>query len=251
MIKIEITDKQRERAKEIAPSTPYARSVMGVYGNLIGALGEVVVFDYLRELGLNPRFEHKTTHDISFGGKTIDVKTKARTIEPKPHYDCTVPDYNHDHQRPDYFVFVSLMNDDNFSAAWILGCATYDFICQSATLWKRGQVDDRNAHEHILDEWKLEINQLQSIETIREKNMAYEQKDNAGALFINDKRETDKHPNAKGSAMIGGVEYWVSAWTNTSQKGTKYQSLSFQPKDQQAISSPTTAEAPLEDEMPF
>lgn len=61
--------------------------------------------------------------------------------------------------------------------------------------------------------------------------MAYEQKDNSGALFVNDKRETDKHPNAKGSAMIGGVEYWVSAWTNTSSKGTKYQSLSFQPKD--------------------
>lgn len=77
--------------------------------------------------------------------------------------------------------------------------------------------------------------------------MSYEQKDNAGALFINDKRETEKHPNAKGSAMIGGVEYWVSAWTNTSQKGTKYQSLSFQPKEQQA----TTPEAPLEDDMPF
>ena len=77
--------------------------------------------------------------------------------------------------------------------------------------------------------------------------MAYEQKDNAGALFINDKRETDKHPNAKGSAMINGVEYWVSAWTNTSQKGTKYQSLSFQAKDKQA----TTPETPLEDDMPF
>ena len=78
--------------------------------------------------------------------------------------------------------------------------------------------------------------------------MAYEQKDNLGALFINDKRETDKHPNAKGSAMIGGVEYWVSAWTNTSAKGTKYQSLSFQAKEDR----PQVAqERPLEDDVPF
>ena len=62
--------------------------------------------------------------------------------------------------------------------------------------------------------------------------MAYEQKNNSGALFKNDKRETEKHPNAKGSALIDGVEYWVSAWTNTSEKGVKYQSLSFQRKNE-------------------
>lgn len=62
--------------------------------------------------------------------------------------------------------------------------------------------------------------------------MAYEQKDNSGALFANAKRETEKHPNATGSAMIGGVEYWVSAWTNTSSKGTKYQSLKFERKSE-------------------
>ena len=52
-----------------------------------------------------------------------------------------------------------------------------------------------------------------------------------GALFANRDRKTDKHPNARGTATIDGVEYWVSAWTNTSQKGEKYQSLKFQRKD--------------------
>lgn len=59
-----------------------------------------------------------------------------------------------------------------------------------------------------------------------------QQKDNAGALFKNDKREKDTQPNAKGSAMINGTEYWVSAWTNTSSKGVRYQSLAFEPKSQ-------------------
>jgi hypothetical protein len=60
--------------------------------------------------------------------------------------------------------------------------------------------------------------------------MAYEQKDNSGTLFKNDKREKDTHPHATGTALIDGVEYWVSAWTKEGAKG-KFQSLAFKPKE--------------------
>ena len=79
----------------------------------------------------------------------------------------------------------------------------------------------------------------------------YEQKDNSGALFVNDKREKETQPNAKGSAMIGGVEYWVSAWTNTSSKGTKYQSLKFERKDQQFANTAELQSQGIPDEIPF
>ena len=79
----------------------------------------------------------------------------------------------------------------------------------------------------------------------------YEQKDNAGALFINDKREKETQPNAKGSAMIGGVEYWVSAWTNTSSKGTKYQSLKFERKDAKFANTTELQSEGLSDDVPF
>ena len=61
--------------------------------------------------------------------------------------------------------------------------------------------------------------------------MAYEKKDMSGTLFKNDKREKDTHPNATGTAIIGGVEYWISAWTKDGQKG-KFQSLAFKPKEE-------------------
>lgn len=68
--------------------------------------------------------------------------------------------------------------------------------------------------------------------------MAYQQKEGQGSLFKNDERQSEKHPNAKGSALIGGVEYWVSAWTKEGKNG-KWQSLAFTPKkDQQGKHAP-------------
>ena len=66
----------------------------------------------------------------------------------------------------------------------------------------------------------------------------YVQKENSGSLFKNDKKESDKHPNAKGTALIDGVEYWVSAWTKETKDGEKWQSLSFQKKDEKPTTKP-------------
>lgn len=67
--------------------------------------------------------------------------------------------------------------------------------------------------------------------------MAYEQRELSGSLFKNEKRETDKHPNMQGSALINGVEYWVSAWTKEGAKG-KWQSLAFKPKERDEKPAP-------------
>ena len=85
--------------------------------------------------------------------------------------------------------------------------------------------------------------------------MPYEQRDNSGSLFRNDKRETDNHPNLKGSAMIDGTEYWVSAWTKLSKNGEKWVSLSFQPKDKDKApakpSKPADSGDPWDDDLRF
>ena len=62
--------------------------------------------------------------------------------------------------------------------------------------------------------------------------MAYEQRDNSGALFRNAKKSEEKHPNATGDAMIGGVMYRISSWMKETKAGDKFQSLSFQRKDE-------------------
>lgn len=56
----------------------------------------------------------------------------------------------------------------------------------------------------------------------------------SGALFKNDKKETEKHPDYRGSCEIDGTQYWVSSWLNESKNGRKYLSLKFSAKDEQS-----------------
>lgn len=59
--------------------------------------------------------------------------------------------------------------------------------------------------------------------------MAYEIRDNSGSMFPNDRAgDNPNAPQAKGKAQIGGVMYWVSAWTKTKGDGGRWQSLSFE-----------------------
>lgn len=78
---------------------------------------------------------------------------------------------------------------------------------------------------------------------------------NTGALFINDRRQNENQPNAKGSVNIDGVEYWVSAWTKTSKAGQKFQSLSFTRKEQAQAPQAQKAAPPAfndaDDDLPF
>jgi len=87
--------------------------------------------------------------------------------------------------------------------------------------------------------------------------MAFEQRDNSGSIFRNEKKEKENHPDYKGSCMVGGVEMWMSSWLKVGANGTKFMSFSFQPKEQQAqqpAARQAVKQAPapeFDDDMPF
>lgn len=58
----------------------------------------------------------------------------------------------------------------------------------------------------------------------------YEQRDNSGVLFKNDRKESANHPDYKGNGMVQGQEVWIDAWIKEGQKG-KFMSLSIKPKE--------------------
>jgi len=96
--------------------------------------------------------------------------------------------------------------------------------------------------------------------------MAEHDNTNRGAIWKNDKKEKDTHPDFTGSLNVDGVEYWVSAWKRKEGAAAKAPALSFsvKPKDeqpkQQSISERAMLKAPasrarvnddMNDDIPF
>lgn len=57
--------------------------------------------------------------------------------------------------------------------------------------------------------------------------MAYEQKDNSGSLFKNDKKTAPNHPDYTGNAIIDGVKKDLSAWIKEGKNGSKFMSIAI------------------------
>jgi uncharacterized protein (DUF736 family) len=68
--------------------------------------------------------------------------------------------------------------------------------------------------------------------------MAYDNT-NRGAIFKNEEKQQDNHPDYKGSINVNGVDMWVSGWLKTSEKtGKKFMSLSVKDKVEKAPQMP-------------
>jgi hypothetical protein len=61
--------------------------------------------------------------------------------------------------------------------------------------------------------------------------MSYEQKENSGVLFKNNKKETPNQPDYTGTLKLSDGDYLLSAWVKDGKSG-KFLSLSVKKKDQ-------------------
>lgn len=62
--------------------------------------------------------------------------------------------------------------------------------------------------------------------------MAYDNT-NRGAIFPNDRKTEEKHPDRTGSINVEGVEYFIDGWLKKTKEGKPFLSLSVKRKNKQ------------------
>jgi|TARA_R100000426_G_C4782820_1_gene95392 uncharacterized protein (DUF736 family) len=65
---------------------------------------------------------------------------------------------------------------------------------------------------------------------------------NGGALFPNDKKQKESHPDYRGNINVDGTEYWIKGWKKTAKTGMRFLSLSLTKKED---TQPITEEDPF------
>lgn len=73
---------------------------------------------------------------------------------------------------------------------------------------------------------------------------------NRGALFKNDRKESENQPDYKGKLNVNGTDMWISAWIKEGKSG-KFMSLSVSEMNANGSKKPEKQLAGLDDDVPF
>lgn len=168
---VKISKSMIDHAYDEAQKLPkFEYSFRELQARYVGCLGELSLATYFNRKNVQFTDQRSnTTHDFRMcGGLTLDVKTKERAVKPKKHFENSVPRYNHEHQRPDYYYFVSLLRDDRlakddkyrFTEAYILGAISLDDLETVGIEWKKGSTDLRNGTTFWTDCINVTMEQL-------------------------------------------------------------------------------------------
>jgi hypothetical protein len=133
-------------------------------GNLIGYLGEVIVYDYL---GVKyDSTKHSKDFDLIVSGKKLEIKTKKCSSPPKDSYLCSVASTSM-HQDCDYYIFTRV--DVNLTKAWILGYISKKDFLSSGFFGKKGEADGKNGFAFKVDCHNIKISDLFDIKKLKDE----------------------------------------------------------------------------------
>jgi len=153
MKKFLVTDSALTRIKERAATLPLLKnSIRQGEGSLVAYIGEEVAKNVL-----NGEIKDTYDYDIVYQNMKVDVKTKERTVAPKPYYECSVADFN-TKQDCDEYAFVSVLN--TLREAWYLGKISKSDFYKKAIFHRKGEIDSANNFTFKADCYNIPISEL-------------------------------------------------------------------------------------------
>lgn len=150
----------QKQAKEMGKIN---NSITNGRGNIAGFLGEKVVSDYI---GPPCKIENTRDYDLVCDGVKVDVKTKRTSVEPKPHYECSVAATS-THQKCDTYIFARVSYD--LKKCWILGKIKKNKYFKIARLMRKGEIDRANNYTVRADCYNLPAYSLTELQKYKGK----------------------------------------------------------------------------------
>lgn len=135
MITLRITADQIERAKIRYPFNELKGSVMKGASNIYGALGEIIIIDFMSERGFKVEDNSTYEYDLIINGFKVDVKTSRMNsvLISKKGYECRIINPDQDCH---FYFFVKILDD--LSLCRLLGYISKKKFLKSAIFTKDG-----------------------------------------------------------------------------------------------------------------
>lgn len=138
MIKINITDQQIIEAQKLYNFKALNNSITEGESQIYGALGEVMVMDFLRSLNKPVNYIGSYDYDLEINGKKIDVKTIKTDKEPTNDFNANISAFN-TRQQTDFYLWCSVA--ESMKYGYIIGYLEKDEFYRLAELKKKGEID--------------------------------------------------------------------------------------------------------------
>jgi hypothetical protein len=162
MIEVPITDADFNEAKEKAENLGKLKnSIRKGEGNITGFLGEIAANKVIKG-----KIVSDTSYDFDILKEEVswEVKTKSRSVKPKPDYNCSVAEYN-TKQKCDRYIFVSLWPIEKPTKAYILGYLTKDEFYKKAFFLKKGQIEPGTPWRVKASCYNVKVSELNQMES--------------------------------------------------------------------------------------
>jgi hypothetical protein len=158
-----VSSQAAERARKESLDKDLNNSIRGKENGYVARLGEMAVAKATGGI-------IKNTYDYDIileNGIKIDVKTKERTVDPKPHYEVSVADFNTT-QKCDAYYFVSVNTKSLPQIVSIVGWISKDDFYKKAKFWREGEIDynSENKFRFRADCYNIQIKDLNPLKII-------------------------------------------------------------------------------------
>lgn len=162
-IEIDVTSSQVMRAEKLYDFHNLKNSITKGDSQLYGAIGEVVVMDYLTASGIKAEYVGDRNYDLMLGEiLKADVKTVRVKVPPRGEHNANISAYN---TKQETHIYIWAYVREDTKKAWIIGWLDKETFFEEAKLNRQGE-EHYAGWEFKSDTYSMQVKDLIDMESL-------------------------------------------------------------------------------------